>query len=362
MKHPIQILLVGTITLLTGCSTANHVNQIIQPQSKVFKGDDGRYVNQYSGEKTYPLSCTENCYQPRPELQCETDQPAERCKYIGPKPTLALNSGFKVKWLGHASFQVTTDNGQQFLFDPVTAQFDWPVDLAFRLDSGFYRNLPAKLTEQELTHANAIMYSHVHYDHFNKQDIADIGVNTPFYVPLGLGDHFPNDGYQINEMAWYSKQQVGDTTIQSVPAHHFSNRIWVPFLYEDWAKASWNGWVLESKGKKLFFAGDTGYSAHFADIKQQLGDIDICLLPIASYHHPEDANWYRYVHMTPEDALTAAQDLGCKVMIPWGYGNASWKMGDISSHSALVRLLNMKEQMGSTMPILVLNEGDAISL
>ena len=43
--------------------------------------------------------------------------------------------------------------------------------------------------------------------------------------------------------------------------------------------------------------------------------------------------------MTPEDAVTAANDLRCKVIIPWGYGNAGWGMGDKSSHAPLLRFL-----------------------
>ncbi len=118
-----------------------------------------------------------------------------------------------------------------------------------------------------------------------------------------------------------------------VPAHHFNSRK----LFDDFNRALWGAWLIEHNGKKLFFAGDTGYSAHFSDIQQRYGDIDICLLPIASYYHETDGAWYRYVHTTPEDALTAAEELNCKVMIPWGYGNGSWQMGDHSSHSALLR-------------------------
>ena len=68
------------------------------------------------------------------------------------------------------------------------------------------------------------------------------------------------------------------------------------------------------------------------------------------------------MHTTPEDALVAATELGCKVMIPWGYGNGSWQMGDISSHSPLLRLLHMQRQLNSQVPLLILNEGDNVQL
>ena len=74
----------------------------------------------------------------------------------------------------------------------------------------------------------------------------------------------------------------------------------------------WGGWVFEHEGNTLFFAGDTGYSPHFKDIKARFGEIDVCLLPIASYFSETSPKWYRKVHTTPEDAIVASQDLGCK--------------------------------------------------
>ena len=67
-----------------------------------------------------------------------------------------------------------------------------------------------------------------------------------------------------------------------------------------------------------FLQADTGYSKHFSDIQQKYGDIDVCLMPIASYYSEDNPKWYRYVHTTPEDALKAAHELNCKVMIPLG--------------------------------------------
>jgi N-acyl-phosphatidylethanolamine-hydrolysing phospholipase D len=327
---------------------------------------DGRYKNSYPGDKNYPVSCQQDCYVPQPSLTCEIDSPAEHCRYNGKQQWQPLHAGFTVRWLGHASFQIHTADGQQLLLDPVLEQFDWPVNWAFWLSEGFNRQLPAQLTAQELASTDAVLYSHIHYDHFNKADVLKLGDKPKYMVPLGVAKHFPQQQLQISEMAWYTQQQLGALQVHAVPAHHFSNRIWIPFIYDDFAHSSWNGWLLELNGKKLFFAGDTGYSAHFSDIKQKYGTIDVCLLPIASYHHETDGDWYRYVHTTPEDALSAAVDLGCKLMIPWGYGNASWKMGDLSSHAPLQRLLTMKQQLQhlpqGQVPLLILNEGEFVKL
>ncbi len=347
------------VVLLSGCAAQNQVERLAaQDGVTEYKNlQEQRFGNLYPGKKAYPFTCSENCYPISPQLTCEQDEPAENCQFVGQQSPADLDLGISIQWLGHASFHITMTDGSTFLFDPVSRQFDWPVNWAFRIDSGFNRNEPNWLTPQQISDLDGVMYSHIHYDHFNKSDIKKIGNQTQYLVPLNFADHFDDNGYKITEMSWFSSTTVGQTNIHFVPAHHFSSRIWVPYLYNDDDKTLWGGWILEQDGKRLFFAGDTGYSKHFKDIQQAYGDMDVCLIPIASYFHEQNGEWYRYVHTTPEDALVAAQDLNCKVMIPWGYGNASWKMGDHSSHSPLLRLLHMAKQLNAETPLMILNEG-----
>lgn len=357
------VLILSAVILLSACAS-NHVETIQQDTSvvkyskKYPEGD--RFGNLYPGKKTYPLTCQKDCYPKSSYVICESE--AEQCQFKKRQTPPKLNAGFKIRWLGHASFYIESPDGSSLLIDPVSEQFDWPVDWAFRLSAGFFRNKAKWPTSEETSNIDAVLYSHIHYDHFNKSDITRLGNTPEYFVPLGFSEHFANNGYHINEMSWYSAKRIGKLNIKFVPAHHFSSRIWVPYLYEDDDKTLWGGWVIEHQGKKIFFAGDTGYSKHFADIQQRYGDMDICLMPIASYFHKEHSDWYRYVHTTPEDSINAAKDLNCKVMIPWGYGNASWKMGDHSSHSALLRLLHMHKEMGSPIPLHILNEGEEVSL
>ena len=350
-------------SVVTGCASSNHVTQI-EGENAVIKhtnepGYEDRFSNIYDSFKAYPVTCTNDCYPASADIECESDM--QNCQFVGNNPTVNSHTGFNVTWLGHASFLLNTASGEQILIDPVFGQFDWPVNWAFRLAEGFSRNEPAEVGEDKLAQTDAVVYSHIHYDHFNKADIAELGTKPEYLVPLGFAEHFPNRGYTIKEMAWYTSTNVGKTSIHFVPAHHFSNRIWVPYLYEDDNATLWGGWVFESEGKTLFFAGDTGYSPHFKDIKARFGEIDVCLLPIASYFSETSPKWYRKVHTTPEDAIVAAQDLGCKAVVPWGYGNASWMMGDKTSHSALFRLMKMKKQLNPAMPWIILNEGEQAS-
>lgn len=364
---PTATVVIFTCLGLSGCSIVNHVvndanqvQRIVPEAGGTQKAADGRYENLFPKLTDYPVTCDDDCYPAHPDVVCETT--AENCRYQGNSPNLAANTGFQIHWLGHATFLITTANDQQFLFDPVSEQFDFPINWAHSLSGGVTRKVPQWPTAEQLKDVDAILYSHLHYDHFNKTDIKRLGANPKYFVHLDTADYLPTAGLNLFEMDWFTTQKLGDTLVHAVPAHHFNGRYWVPFLYNDDEEALWGGWILEYNGKTLFFAGDTGYSEHFKEINAKYGDIDVCLLPIASYHHETHGKWYRYVHTTPEDALVAAKDLNCSVMIPWGYGNASWQMGDRSSHSPLLRLLKMQSEVHSELPIVILNEGEQVAL
>lgn len=348
--------------IVAGCSASNHVSLIASSDTVVKysekEGYQDRFVNLYSDIKTYPVTCQEDCYPAHIDILC--DSLMQDCQYQGDNPQVTLDTGFNIKWLGHASFIIQTATKQNILIDPVFGQFDWPINWGFKVTEGFYRNIPDEPDDVVMQATDAVLYSHVHYDHFNKSDIETIGNTPTYFVPLGVAKQFDQNNYRINEMAWYAKKVIGETTIHFVPAHHFSSRTIVPFLYEDNNAALWGGWVLETQGKTLFFAGDTGYSPHFKSIAERFGNIDVCLLPIASYFSENDPKWYREVHTTPEDALTAAKDLGCRVVVPWGYGNRSWRMGDKTSHSALFRLLHMNDKLNNDIPLYLLNEDEEV--
>ena len=131
-----MMLVVGSLWL-TGCGQTNTVNTLSTlPQHMTA---EVRFKNLYPGEKSYPLTCQQDCYLPQTTLSCQADSPAEQCRYTGPQQWPELDTGFTVRWLGHASFQIQTSDGQQLLLDPVLEQFDWPVSWAFWLSEGFNR-------------------------------------------------------------------------------------------------------------------------------------------------------------------------------------------------------------------------------
>ena len=84
------------------------------------------------------------------------------------------------------------------------------------------------------------------------------------------------------------------------------------------AKRLWCGWALATNdGRRVFFAGDTGYHPEFTRIAERCGPFDLALLPIGAY----EPRWFmRYLHMNPEEAVEAFRGLGAQLMVPihWG--------------------------------------------
>jgi N-acyl-phosphatidylethanolamine-hydrolysing phospholipase D len=74
---------------------------------------------------------------------------------------------------------------------------------------------------------------------------------------------------------------------------------------------------LEVDGKRIYFAGDTGYEQHFEQIGTKFGPPDLAILPIGAYR-PE---WFMLsMHLNPEQAVQAHLDLGARrsLGIHWG--------------------------------------------
>ena len=113
---------------------------------------------------------------------------------------------------------------------------------------------------------NIVAISHNHYDHLNWNTIDQLPVDTHFYVPLGLEDNFPPRYSKVTGMDWYTKDTVEDLSIYFVPATHWSGR-----SMHGPNRTLWGGWLFEWNGYRVYFAGDTGYSDVFKDIKAQLG-------------------------------------------------------------------------------------------
>jgi len=225
----------------------------------------------------------------------------------------------QITWIRHASFLVQLGGKYQILIDPVLEKFDGLAGKFVKYTVIEPPNTKSPLAAEDLPFAGEsgnsgenptaiVLISHDHYDHLNFRTLEKLPENTYYYVPHGVENKFPSPYSNVTGMDWYTQETIDDLTIHFLPSNHNSGRS----MYEH-RQTLWGGWLFEWNGHRIYFAGDTGYSEVFKDIKNRVGEIDICMMPIAAWY-------WRNGHFAPQDAIQAAEDLSCKVFIPWGWG------------------------------------------
>lgn len=230
-------------------------------------------------------------------------------------PTDAL----RITWLGHSTSLIEID-GHRFLTDPVWYNRVSPFQ--FVGPKRFFQN-PLPLAS--LPSLDAVLLSHDHYDHLDKQTMLYLcNKGIPVITMLGVGKRLKDWGVpekQITELDWWQSTNIGkDTVITATPARHFSGR-WLG----DRFKTLWGSFAIKSSAHNVFFGADSGYFNGFAQIAKHLGPFNLAMLEIGAYNEEWEA-----IHMGPISAVQATVDLGRPLLLPihWGTFNLafhSWK-------------------------------------
>ncbi len=216
-----------------------------------------------------------------------------------------------VVWLGHSSYYVQL-GGQRILIDPVFSTNAAPVPLANRAFDG--TNL---YTAEDMPDVDFLLITHDHYDHLDYPTIQALQPKVRRVITgLGVGAHFESWGYDmriVHEADWNEMLQLTPgLNILVTPARHFSGRTFTR------DQSLWVGFALFSPQRHIFFSGDSGYAPHFARIGQEYGPFDWVALDAGQY----DPRWTN-VHMNPEQAAQATDDLRAKAFTPAHIGRFS---------------------------------------
>ncbi|HEY0243888.1 MAG TPA: MBL fold metallo-hydrolase [Gemmatimonadaceae bacterium] len=249
----------------------------------------------------------------------------------GPIPVVALTranfdttpaSGLRATWLGHSSVLVEID-GARILLDPVWARRASPSSMI-----GPRRFFPPPLALEDLPPLDAIMTSHDHYDHLDRDVIRALEKSVAqsrarFVVPLGVGAHLERWGVapaRITELDWGESTTVGPLTVTATPARHFSGR----GLF-DRNHTLWASWAVKGPVHTVFHSGDTGPFNGFGAIGLQHGPFDLTLMKIGAYD-----NAWPDIHLDPEQAVSAHEQLRGRVLLPihWGTFNLAFHRWD----------------------------------
>jgi len=139
-----------------------------------------------------------------------------------------------------------------------------------------------------------------------------------FLTPLGVGDRliaWGVDPAKVRQFDWWQGTAIDGVQFTATPAQHFSGRglfdgnatLWASWVIVDGARPA----AGQEDALRLFFSGDTGYFAGFAEIGRRFGPFDVTLLETGAY----DAQW-PYVHMQPEQTVQAHVDLRGRWLMP----------------------------------------------
>lgn len=218
-------------------------------------------------------------------------------------------NSLRATWLGHSTVLLQLDT-LTILTDPVFSQRIGPVSFA-----GPRRLAPLPVTPEALPRIHLVLISHDHYDHLDKASIQRLIAhsNPLFLVPLGVAPLLHAWGSRrVVELDWWEYVEYAGIRFHCTPARHFSGR-----GLTDRNRRLWASWYIEAANHRIYFAGDTGFGQHFREIRQRLGPPHLVLMPIGAYQ----PRWFmQEVHVSPEEALQAFQELEGAHLLPihWG--------------------------------------------
>jgi L-ascorbate metabolism protein UlaG (beta-lactamase superfamily) len=153
---------------------------------------------------------------------------------------------------------------------------------------------------------DAVLISHVHYDHLDLPTLRRLGGSLSFVVPRGAGRLLRRRGLQrVIELEPGDEQRIGAVTVRATHADHESKRL--PFG----AATPALGYVVSGSGR-VYYAGDTDLFEGMGTLAQ---DLDVALLPIAGWGPKLPRG-----HLDPGRAAEAAGLLRPRIAVPihWG--------------------------------------------
>jgi L-ascorbate metabolism protein UlaG (beta-lactamase superfamily) len=199
----------------------------------------------------------------------------------------------RIVYVGHSTVLVDLD-GVKLLTDPL---------LRPRL---LHLRRAGKLDTRALRGVDAVLVSHLHFDHLDFPSLEKLGRELPVIVPRGAGGLMRKRGFRsVSELAPDEELAIGAVTVVGTPAVHDSSRM--PFG----ARAEPLGFTIRGS-RSVYFAGDT----ELFDGMSELGPVDVALLPIWGWGPGLGGGG----HMDPREAAEAARLLQPSLVVPihWG--------------------------------------------
>jgi len=224
--------------------------------------------------------------------------------------TAAMGSDeLRLTFINHVTFLIQLP-GLTLLTDPVFSERASPVQWA-----GPRRVHAPGVALEQLPGMDLVFVSHNHYDHMDVAALKAIAnKHTPLFVTgLGNAAFLRQQGISpVVELDWWDQTSLHGARLIFTPAQHWSTR--GPGGKNH---TLWGGLWIATPQHSVYFAGDTGYSPWFAEMRRRLGSPQVALLPIGAY----EPRWFMGdQHMNPDDAVRAHLDLAPELTVAMHFG------------------------------------------
>lgn len=240
----------------------------------------------------------------------------------------------QVTWLGHATVLIELD-GVKLLTDPVLRRR--VVHL------GRARAVPASAAGAP----DAVLISHLHWDHLDLPSLDSLGQHTRLVVPDGAGELLRRRGFEsVDEVSEGMEIEIGALRIRATHAEHKPDR--GPYG----AKAAALGYFVRGS-RTAYFAGDTDL---FDGMSTLSDGLELALLPIAGWGATVPAG-----HLNPERAAEAVRRLRPRVVIPihWGTYWPLYRRSPIASDATAASFVARVHEVAPDVEVRVLAVGES---
>jgi L-ascorbate metabolism protein UlaG (beta-lactamase superfamily) len=189
----------------------------------------------------------------------------------------------KITMIGHSTVLIETGD-TRILTDPYFGTGGNPA---------YGRTAPPAKAREALNDVDLVLVSHNHWDHVDRRFLQALPETVPVVTPKWAQWMTRLMGAQHTiGLAPWDEKCFRAVTITMVPALHI---------------AITSGFVVQSEGKSIYFAGDTYYGSFMAEIGRRF-QIDVALLPVTTFRIP--------MTMGEKAVVRAVADLTPNVVIP----------------------------------------------
>ena len=201
--------------------------------------------------------------------------------------------GPAITWVGHSTVLLELD-GVRLLTDPV-----------LRERMVHLRRVSGSADVGALHDVDALLISHLHYDHLDVKSLRTVGRGSRVVVPAGAADMLRSRGFEhVTELDAGEDTDVNGVNVSATHAEHGGNRIFG-------MRVGALGYLV-SGSVRIWFAGDTDL---FDGMSHVARDLDVALLPVAGWGPRVPRG-----HLNPERAAQALTLLHPRIAVPihWG--------------------------------------------